>query len=136
MFDTMSEEFLKSEAWHDILDDLISCIECVHPSQKSVDNLYDDMISRIFQEMDEHIQYKVSSKKKTVKDSEITSLSGLMNFLKHGKKCQQRKNFIRNVNTLIRKIKLYIRHLFLKENYSTKFYALLKDPIIEKKQLK
>ena len=63
MYNTMSNEFLKSDTWKDVLDQFILRLECIDPSQNSVDLFYDDMISKIFQEMDSNIQYKEASKK-------------------------------------------------------------------------
>ena len=63
MFDTMSDNFLRSATWQGVLESFIQRLECVSPLQKNVDSLYDDMLTAIFHEMDDHIKYKESSKK-------------------------------------------------------------------------
>ena len=57
-YNTMSPEFLKSETWIAILDGLLNRLNDIHPLQSQVDSFYDDMLSEIFKEMDEYIQYK------------------------------------------------------------------------------
>ena len=57
-YNTMSEDFLKSDRWKAILDDMLLKINNVDPIQSQVDSLYNDMISNVFTEMDQYIQYK------------------------------------------------------------------------------
>ena len=61
-YHTMSPEFLRSDTWITILDNLISKIEQVHPMQNEVDTFYEDMTSEIFNEMDRYIDVKVLRK--------------------------------------------------------------------------
>ena len=53
----MSPEFLKSDAWVSILDGLINRLGFINPIQAEIDVFYDDMLSQIFIEMDEYIEY-------------------------------------------------------------------------------
>ena len=62
-YNTISPDFLKSESWIAILDSLICRLDNVNPMQSQVDSLYDDMLSYIFAEMDEYIDYKYVSNK-------------------------------------------------------------------------
>ena len=61
-YGTMSEQFLRSETWINILDSLIEKVESGNKSQSHVDTLYDEMLSEIFTEMDAHINYREASK--------------------------------------------------------------------------
>jgi len=61
-FNTMSNEFLKTDTWQNILDSLISRLESTNPCQDGIDKLYDKMMVEIFEEMDEYIEYKQASK--------------------------------------------------------------------------
>ena len=63
LYDTMSDDFLSSLTWLGVLDSFIQRLEYINPMQQSVDDLYDDMLTEVFNEMDSHIQYKDSSKK-------------------------------------------------------------------------
>ena len=57
-YNTMSPEFLKSETWIAILDSLLNRLTDIDPLQSQVDVFYEDMLSEIFKEMDQYIQYK------------------------------------------------------------------------------
>ena len=61
-FNTMSNEFLKTDTWQNILDSLISRLESTNPCQDGIDKLYDEMMVEIFGEMDKYIGYKQASK--------------------------------------------------------------------------
>ena len=76
-FDTMSPEFLASDSWTYILDGLLGRIENINPLQSQIDTLYDDMLSKIFSEMDEYIEYKCVSKKRA-NDLKFTNLFGMI----------------------------------------------------------
>ena len=56
-YNTMSPEFLKSETWIAILDGLLNRLNNINPLQSQVDTCYEDMLTEIFSEMDEYIQY-------------------------------------------------------------------------------
>ena len=57
-YDTMSPEFLKSATWISILDSFLDRLNNINPLQSHVDVFYEDMLSEIFSEMDQYIQYK------------------------------------------------------------------------------
>ena len=62
-YGTMSNEFMNSPSWVAILDNLISRIEFTSKTQNKVDELYESMLSDIFQEMDSNIEYRSASKR-------------------------------------------------------------------------
>ena len=62
-YNTMSPEFLRSSTWLAILDLLIFRLESIDPLQSQVDVFYNEMLSKIFTEMDSHIQYSEASKR-------------------------------------------------------------------------
>ena len=61
-YGTMTSEFMNSSNWTDILDTLILRLEHINKSQDSIDRYYQDMLSKVFHEMDINIQYKDASK--------------------------------------------------------------------------
>ena len=62
-YGTMTSEFMNSSKWLHILDILIVRLEYIDKSQSAIDNYYQDMLYKVFQEMDSHIQYKEASKR-------------------------------------------------------------------------
>ena len=62
-YGTMTSEFMNSSNWTNILDTLILRLEHIDKSQDCIDRYYQDMLSKIFHEMDENIQYKDASKR-------------------------------------------------------------------------
>ena len=61
-YGTMSNEFMNSPSWVSILEGLISRIENSTQNQEKIDELYDCMLSDVFEEMDSHIEYRFASK--------------------------------------------------------------------------
>ena len=57
-YGTMSQNFFKSASWIRILDAFISRLDNISGSQVELDIYYDDLLSKIFCEMDSHIDYK------------------------------------------------------------------------------
>ena len=62
-YKTMSPEFLRSDTWIAILDSLISRLENINPMQSRLDTFYNDMLSKFFNEMDNHIMYNSASER-------------------------------------------------------------------------
>ena len=54
----MSPDFLQSETWMAVLDILNDRLNDVDSFQDQIDSFYDSMLSEIFKEMDDYIQYK------------------------------------------------------------------------------
>ena len=61
-YNTMSPEFLRSETWVSVLDNLINRLDKVHPLQSEIDEFYDEMTSEVFNEMDKYIDFKIAGK--------------------------------------------------------------------------
>ena len=54
----MSPEFLRSDTWISVLDNLLSRIERIHPMQSEMDDFCETMTSEVFREMDQYIDVK------------------------------------------------------------------------------
>ena len=62
-YQSMSGEFFDNDSWRETLDSLISGLDQIDPSQEYIDDFYEIIISKVFEEMDRHIQYKEASRK-------------------------------------------------------------------------
>ena len=97
-YGTMSPEFLKSNSWINILDSLIIRLENIEKCQLEIDTFYSEMLLHIFQEMDQHIEYKNASKssRKHYKNHKPYWTDDLS--LAWKKICQKRRNCISKQN--------------------------------------
>ena len=62
-FDTISDNFMASPHWYQIVDDMLTNVRNMSDSIDEVDSIYTGMCNVILTEMDEHIKYNISDKK-------------------------------------------------------------------------
>ena len=128
-FNSVSNEFLKSDTWKNILDSLIMRLDHIDPLQESVDKFYDAMLINIFEEMDKHVSYKEASKttRKLYRNHKPfwnDELSNAWKDVAQSEKCYIKFNHSHSENRRLREIFLHKRKLFTFTSYGTSVQPL------------
>ena len=78
-FNNISNDFMATPVWSSVCDALIQTIDVMEHSQSEINQIYSDLCSRVFEEMDNYIKYndqtKIMQKKKLQQMSEAYSKS-------------------------------------------------------------
>lgn len=134
-YGTMSPEFLKSSAWIAILDSLINRLENIEKCQSDIDEFYNELLFKVFQEMDEHIEYSKQSKRarKHYKNHKPYWTDELTEAWKNMSKAEKLYIKSKQKSLLIRTLTMT---LSTNVKYLTASFVTLKEHIIVIRQLK